>query len=179
MKYLKEFKIYNNINNFDDVYPEPIDYYQIPFSLYDNGICIEGEDDYVLCFDNHFVYDYISDVDIEKHLKKDLNDIDISTDWTNIKNHSKKFEFETAYTNKEKHELRIAKLIQEIKLGKKIRPISMFFDERAYQHDIKNYIEDGNHRIRALQYSKYDYFPAYLYGNFSKFLIDYLNKKKI
>lgn len=50
----------------------------------------------------------------------------------------------------------------------------MFFDERAYQHDIKNYIEDGNHRIRAMQYLKFDYFPAYLYGNFSKYLLKYL-----
>ena len=33
-----------------------------------------------------------------------------------------------------------------------------------------------NHRIRALQYLKYDYYPAYIYGSHAKLLIEYIEK---
>lgn len=165
----KKYNIINNYIEYDNIYAN---FYQVPFILGKKGICIKGKDDYVLCLSDSYVYDYITDSDIKKHLKKDLIDVDITTDWTNIKTDS--FNFETAYTNKDKHILRICKLIQEMKKNMPIKPINMFFDERAYLCDIKNYIDDGNHRIRALQYLKYDYYPAYIYGNFSEYLIEYL-----
>ena len=169
MRYLNPYKLfesgkYLNINNINDY-----KFYQVPFSLFNKGECIEGEDKWVLCFSPNFVYDYISDNEIRDALRLDLSKIDISKDWV----YSSK-NYEDAYTNKDKHVLRIAKLIKEIQSGNPITPISMFFDERSFAHDIKNYVEDGNHRIRALQYLGYDYFPAYIYGNFSSYLIDKL-----
>lgn len=162
LEYVSESLKYLNINNINDYI-----FYQIPFQFFKEGKCIKGDDDYVLCFSSNFVYDYITDDDIEKALKQDLSKIDVSKDWTFYNNKN----YENAYTDKSKHVLRIAKLVNEIKNGNEIVPISMFFDERSYVSDIKNYIEDGNHRIRALQYLKYDYFPAYVYGNFTKYLI--------
>ena len=164
--YVNESLKYLNINNINDYI-----FYQIPFKFFKEGKCIKGDDDYVLCFSSNFVYDYITDDDIEKALKQDLSKIDVSKDWTFYNNKN----YENAYTDKSKHVLRIAKLVNEIKNGVEIVPISMFFDERSYFCDIKNYIEDGNHRVRALQYLKYDYFPAYVYGNFTKYLIKELN----
>lgn len=168
MKILKfnELNVYNNIKSNDK-------YYQVPFDLFEKGKCIKGEDEFVLCFSNSFVYDYISDEDIKKSLKKDLTNIDVSKDWTNFI-----IKYETAYDNKEYHSLRVAKIVSEIKNGNPITPISLFFDERSYQCDIKNFIDDGNHRIRALQFLKYDYFPAFIYGNFSKYLIELLDNFK-
>lgn len=162
--YILENKKYLNLNNEFDT-----DIYQIPFSLFQNEVCIKGSDDYVLCFSNHFVYDYVKDVDIDNYINTDLSNIDISKDWTNYTNG-----YEHSLTNKHSHILRISKLCQEILNNKPINPISLFFDERSYQCDIKNYIEDGNHRIRAFQYLKYKYFPAFIHGNFSKYLINYL-----
>lgn len=84
-KFILESKVYNNINNIDEIDGE-LEYYQIPFSLFTNNICINGDDNFVLCFsNNNFVYDYISDNDITVALIKNLSEIDISTDWENIK----------------------------------------------------------------------------------------------
>ncbi len=50
-KFLNESKIYKNINNYDNVDNvdnEYMDYYQIPFSLFYDGVCIKSEDDYLL-----------------------------------------------------------------------------------------------------------------------------------
>lgn len=165
-QFSSKLKTYDNINNIVD--GEKIDFYQVPFELGVKETCIK-KDDWVLCLSNHYVYDYIKDEDISKALKEDLSNIDISKDWTNSISG-----FENAYTNKESHTKRIAKIVQSLLNKEELTPISMFFDDRAYSMDCKNYIEDGNHRIRALQYLKYDCFPAYIYGNFSKELIDHL-----
>ena len=167
MKYLKRFnesKIYNNIN-IDDVDK----YYQVPFSIFSNeGLCLGDEDEYKLCFGNtNFYYDIIKDSQIEKYLDNNLDDINIDKGWERSK-------FEFANSDIEYHAKRIAKIIAEIKSGKKINPVSMFFDERAYEF-APNYIDDGNHRIRALKYLGYDYFPAYIYGSHAKYLIKYLS----
>lgn len=168
--YINENKLYKNINNFVD--GEKIDYYNVPFDLMESGKCFD-KDGYVLCLSDNFVYDYIKDSDIDKNLDDDLSNIDISKDWTSIKP-DEKFNFETAFSDKKKHIKRVAKLVNEIRNGEKLTPVLMYFDDRSYMYDIKNYIEDGNHRIRALQYLKYDYFPAYIHGNFSDLLIDYI-----
>lgn len=180
MKYLKLFegfnKKYTNINNIID--GEQIDFYQIPFALgYGQGTCIPDDENYVVCISNNYVYDYISDDDIKVYLNKDLSEIDITKDWTSM-NSNDKFEFETAYTNKEKHTLRVAKIVQELLENKKLTPVIMYFDSMSYNYDIKNHIEDGNHRIRALQYLNYDYYPAFIGGSHSKYLINYLNVNK-
>jgi len=149
--YILENKKYLNLNNEFNT-----DIYKINFSLFQNETCIKGSDDYVLCFSNHFVYDSsymwtwagvlsnVKDVDIDNYINTDLSNIDISKDWTNYTNG-----YEHSLTNKHSHILRISKLCQEILNKKPINPISVFFDDRSYQCDIKNYIEDGNHRIRA------------------------------
>lgn len=175
LEFLLENKIYTNVDNTYE--NEKFDYYQVPFSLFKSNVCIKDDYDWVLCFGDklNFVYDYISDEEIKKHLHKDLSNIDITVDWTSVPNN--KFKFETAYEDIEKHSLRIAKLVQEIKNGNKIKPISMLFDDRAFQYGLRSYIEDGNHRIRALQFLKYDYFPAVITGNYSKYLIEYLKDK--
>lgn len=164
---------YKNIDNMED--GEPIDYYNVPFSLGENGVCITGynkntpEDKYVLCLTNYYIYDYVTDDMIANELKNDLSNVDVSRDWTNYNDG-----YEHSGTDKNKHAKRIAKLVQELKQNKPLKPVSMYFDERSYIHDIYNYIEDGNHRIRALQYLKYSGYPAYIHGGHSEFLIKYI-----
>lgn len=169
--FINENKKYKNINNIVD--NDEVDYYQVPFDLFKKNKCFEKDD--VLCLSYNFVYDYIKDSDIDEFLETDLSDIDITKDWSSVKT-GEKFKFETAYSDKNKHIKRIAKLVNEIINGEYITPVLMYFDDRSYMYDIKNYIEDGNHRIRALQYLKYDYFPAYIHGNFSDLLIKHLKQ---
>jgi len=66
-----------------------------------------------------------------------------------------------------KHAIRIAALVEAIRDGKGIDPVA--FD--TYAHLSPSCIYDGNHRIRALQYLKFDFFPANLSG-----LVTELNK---
>ena len=124
-----------------------------------------NDDGWALVFTPYFVYDYITNEDIKKALTLDLSNIDITTDWINVPD-KKDGIYITAYTNTNKHILRVAKLVQELKQNKQLTPICVFFDDSAFTMDISNYIEDGNHRIRALQYLNYTHFPAYIYGNF-------------
>lgn len=178
MKHLKLFesfhsKKYLHINNIVD--NERVDFYQVPFSLGENdGTCLYDSDDWGVCISDYYVYDYILDSDIEEALKLDLSEIDVSKDWSY--SYSNEFRYETAFSNKEKHILRVAKLVKEILDNKDIIPISMNFDIMSTNYDIKNHIEDGNHRIRALQFLKYDFYPAYIYGSHSRLLIEYLSK---
>jgi hypothetical protein len=179
-KFINESLIYNKINNLVD--GEDIPFYQVPFSLFDNEECIIGylpntNDEYSMCFSDAFVYDYVMDSDIQKALSEDLSSVDITKDWTMAYNNDNKFRYESAYTDKEKHAIRIAKLVQTVKDGEMISPILMYFDDKAWTYDIKNYIEDGNHRIRALQYLNYTHFPAYINGDFRQYLIDYINNQ--
>ena len=149
------------------------EYYQVPFKILENEICIYCENiEFNLCFRNGGYYDFITDDEIKKCLNLDLEHINIEKGW----------EGQTdgffAFQNVDIHTLRITKLVKEILNNKPIKPISMFFDDRSFQYSIPNYIEDGNHRIRALKYLKYDYFPAFIHGNSAKYLIDFLNKNK-
>lgn len=182
MKYLELFEEFGNsnknkyikINNFVD--GEKLEYHQVPFSLgYGEGICIDDAERWSVCISNNFVYDYIKDDDIQKVLKNDLKNIDISRDWASVDSDVSNIGFETAYTNKNKHILRVAKLVQEIQQNKPISPILMYFDAMSSNYDIKNHIEDGNHRIRALQYLKFNYYPAYIYGSHADKLKEVIN----
>lgn len=169
MKYLKLFedfgKKYFNVKLEDDG-----EYYQVPFSIFNEEIGF-GED-YKLFFNSWLYYDDIAtDEDIYKYLNSDLNDISVNKDWSN---YTKDI---FAKTNKEFHVKRIAKIVHELKKHVPINPVMMFFDERAYEF-CPNYIEDGNHRLRALYYLKYDYFPVYIYGSHAKYLIEYLSNLK-
>jgi hypothetical protein len=168
-----QYKFYKNIDNIVD--GEPLVYYNVPFELGEKGIGFSDTEDWKHYLGNQYVYDYIKDIDIKEALKEDLSNINISVDWTSIKEDDIINNI-SAYQNKNKHSLRIAKLVKEMLDNKPIRPVSMFFDAMSYNYDIKNNIEDGNHRIRALQYLKYDGFPAYIYGGHSKYLIEYLNQ---
>lgn len=175
MKYIKKYKSFESISqlkNYENIDTSDYDvWYYIPFSLGENDVCISDEDNWLVCWSNNYVYDYISDIDIKNALNENLDNIDISKDWTNYING-----FETAYSNNKFHTLRIAKIIKDLLSNKPLKPISVHFSMDSYQHDMKNHIMDGNHRIRALQYLKYDTFPAYIGGGHSKYLIDYLNK---
>lgn len=176
-KYFIIEKNYNYIDNSVEWENEPLPFYYVPFKFPDDEIGLKDNENYFLSFPSeNFVYDYIKDSDIEEVLKLDLSNIDISKDWTNVKDENDTIYTFTAYDNKNKHVLRIAKLVKEIQNNIPIKPVIMYFDERAYVHDIKNYIEDGNHRIRALQFLKYDTYPAYIGGHHAKQLIEYLLK---
>lgn len=165
-------KVYKNVNDIIDF--EKIEIYQIPFTLGDgDGTCIYNADsDWNCCIGKYYVYDFIKDNEITDVLQKDLSHIDISKGWE----YQQSDEFETAYTNKEKHIFRIAKLVQEMKKGEKINPIQMCFDSLSYHYDMVNHIQDGNHRIRALQYLNYDCFPAIVYGSHTKDLIKFIEE---
>lgn len=164
----KHHNFYKNIDIIEEMHG--IKYYNIPFDICTSEkIFDDGE--YSHCFISNFVYDYITDEDIEKYLKTDLSEINIEDDWINDKNYNS---YEHASSNNERHAKRIAKLVNEIKKNKPLKPCCVFFDPQSYQYDIFNNVEDGNHRIRALQYLKYDGFPAYIGGSHSKILIEYL-----
>lgn len=166
---INQLKIYKKINNIVD--NEKVKYYNIPFNLFEKGICIKNSEKEVLCFSNKFYYDFIKDAEIKKALKLDLSKIDITDDWTD------KMKTTFAYENSDIHTLRIAKLVLEIQNNIPITPVLFFFDDRSFIYKIPNYVEDGNHRIRALKFLKYDYFPAYVHGNFTKYLLKYLKNK--
>lgn len=168
MKFIKTFEKYNNHKFYDYVsLEEDSVYYQIPFNYLDSGKCFKNNDDYLLCLNgSKFYYDeLITDDDINNALKLDLQDIDISKDWSQTTKTT--FAFEKINI----HTLRCAKLVEEIQKNISINPIHFWFDEYSFKY-VKNYIEDGNHRIRALKYLKYDGFPAYVYGSHSKYLIE-------
>ncbi len=180
MKYIKRYSVfnesislkrYNNINNIVD--GEKVDFYQIPFQMFNDEICIKNKNKEVLCLYNNFYYNFVKDSDIKKALTKDLSKININKDW------SQDMKTILAYENINIHVLRIAKLVIEIKNNISITPVLMWFDDRSFIYSIPSYIEDGNHRIRALQFLGYDCFPAYIHGNFSKYLINYFSKNKI
>lgn len=160
-------KIYNNLNNNDEGIIT-----QIPFSLWEDEICIYCENiDYNLCFGGNFYYDNkIKDDEIKNALNKDLTITDINKNWED--------DMESIFATEKLdiHTLRVAKLVKEIQDNKNINPVSMFFDDRSFGYRIPSYIEDGNHRIRALKYLEYTHFPAFVYGNGSESLIKYLNK---
>jgi hypothetical protein len=174
--FIKETKrhyiFYENVVN-----NEEINYYNVPFELGKKGIGFSDSENWKHYLGDNYVYDYIEDSDIKEALKEDLTNIDISVDWTNIPEKDINNNI-SAYQNKNKHVLRVAKLVKEILDNKPLKPVSMYFDAMSMTYDIKNDIEDGNHRIRALQYLKYDGFPAYIYGSHSKYLIEYLEKIK-
>lgn len=179
MKYLQRYSLFTESNSLESLKVNSDgEYHLIPFSLFKDEVCITGIDNYVLCFSNNFVYDYITDDDITKSLNLDLSGVDITKDWASVPVGGK-YEYEHAKTNKDRHTHRIAKLVNEIKSGTPITPISLCFDEQSYMHDIPNYIEDGNHRIRALQYLGYEYFPAYVYGSFTTYLLEYLKSNNL
>ena len=170
MKYIRLFeeflgKIYNNIDTTDyDVY------YQIPFKWFYDGK--QFGDDYKLFLGDKFIYDYIKDEEISKELESDLSDIDLGSRWESESWHSG--------DNKNKiHTRRIAKLVQSLLKNEPLKPISFWISEDSYLHDCYNFIEDGNHRLRALQYLKYDYFPAYVYGTHEKFVLQELENEKL
>jgi hypothetical protein len=167
MKYLKYFEKYKNYNNININNPENGDFYYVPFSFFKDEICIKNENDWVLCLNNKFHYDYIKDQQIENSLTKNLDKINIDKDWTNYLDKDEIFSGDRP----DKHVLRIAKLVKELKNNKPLKPVLMFFDDRYFQYGIPNFIEDGSHRIRALQFLNYDTFPAYIHGNYSKYLI--------
>lgn len=167
MKYIRLFeeftgKVYNNIDTSEyDVY------YQIPFQWFYDGK--EFGDDYKLFLGERFIYDYIKDEEIEKELESDLSNVDLSKSWESDTFHSG--------DNKDNiHTKRIAKLVQSLQNNEPLRPISFWISENSYMHDCYNFIEDGNHRLRALQYLGYDYFPAYVYGSHEKFILEELKK---
>lgn len=163
----KHYKFYNNVDNTED----KLQYHNIPFDIcYQEKMFDDGE--FSHCFIDKFVYDYITDEDIEQYLNTDLSEINIEKDWS----YTNEFNYDTAYSNKDKHAKRIAKLVNEIKQNKPLKPCAVYFDPQSYQYDIFNNVEDGNHRIRALQYLKYDGFPAYISGSHSKLLIEYLKE---
>jgi hypothetical protein len=178
MIYLKLFenfdlKFYESVNNINDYY-----YYQIPFYFYEKEFEFKPDDvdnSFSLYFSNsNFYYDkLISDEEIENALKLDLENIDISKDWNGQTGGF------FAYENINIHILRIAKLVSEIRKNIPIKPVSLMFDERAFEYHIPNYIEDGNHRIRALKFLKYDGFPAYVWGSHAKSLIKKLTELKL
>jgi hypothetical protein len=172
MKYLKYYKLFESVenvkiyDNIDDI--NDYDYYQIPFSWFKEHK--EFGDDYkVYLFDN-FIYDYITDNDISIELENDISDVDLSKGWESITSHSKNNESNI-------HTKRIAKIVEGLLNNKPLIPISFWISEIAYQYDCYNFIEDGNHRLRALQYLKYSHFPAYVYGSHEKFVIDELKNE--
>ncbi len=155
-------KIYNNINIIDyDVF------YQIPFEWF--KVNKEFGDDFKLFLGSNFIYDYITDQDITNELNNDLSSVDLSKGWESESHHS-------GNNTNNIHTKRIAKLVLSLKNNEALKPISFWISEESYQHDCYNFIEDGNHRIRALQYLKYTHFPAYVYGSHSKFVISELTK---
>lgn len=172
MQYLKSYRIfesstdqvYHNINNVNDYI-----YYQIPFAwFYENK---EFGDDFILILNSHFVYDYIKDSDIENSLREDLSDVNLSKGWESDVQHSR-------FNSGNIHTKRIAKLVKSILNNEPLTPISFWISDNSYQHDCYNFIEDGNHRLRALQYLKYTHFPAYVYGSHEKYVIKELEKEK-
>lgn len=60
-----------------------------------------------------------------------------------------------------KHASRIAALVIDIQTGKGIDPVNF----STYAIKSPSGISDGNHRIRALQYTRHEYFPVCLNGN--------------
>jgi hypothetical protein len=116
----------------------------IPFRLFYKWECYTG-----------FAYDGITDEEITNGFSY-IKYCDIEREWqedTNL--------YETDKVPIElKHATRIAALVLEIEEGKGIDPV--YFD--TYAHKSPSGISDGNHRIRALQYIKSEYFPASLSG---------------
>lgn len=174
MKYVKTFEQLHSYNiDYSDVEPEYLEEYktqtvQFPFNLLKSEACIDY-DHFVLCFSNQIYYDYITDDLISKYINTDLSDVNLEKGWQNSLG-----EYRHAHdiSLNDYHAMRIAKLAQEIKNGTPIKPISLWFDERAYMHDAPNFIEDGNHRIRAFQYLKYATFPAFIHGSHAEKLIE-------
>lgn len=111
-----------------------------------------------------FAYDSITDKEITNGFSY-IKYCDIEKDWQEDNNLCKTDKVPTEL----KHATRIAALVLEIEKGKGIYPIS--FD--TYANKSPSGIYDGNHRIRALQYIKSEYFPATLSG-----IVTELNKFK-
>ena len=112
-----------------------------------------------------FAYDYISDEEIEESFQY-IQFVNIEIEWqddyelSNNKN----------IPDKLKHAIRVAKLVDIIRNNKGIDAVS--FD--TYSKGL-SFISDGHHRIRALQYLQYEYFPASIAGTIS--LIQKITRK--
>lgn len=104
-----------------------------------------------------FAYDEITDEEINKALEQlSQHSIDVDQDWEDdIYLHNLDIE------PKLKHALRIAKLVELIKLGQPIRPVTL---DTIHRYNCGSCISNGNHRIRAIQYCGFDKFPAYCSG---------------
>lgn len=103
-----------------------------------------------------FAYDGITDNIINTCLNKPdwLNLCNLNIEWQddNTLMHTKQI------PEQYKHASRVAVLIKAIEAGNGITPVT--FDTIGV-----NYIIDGNHRIRALQFLDFKYFPAYCSGD--------------
>lgn len=173
MKYLSQFESFNNKKIYTNVIVDDNDleyFYQIPFELFESDQVLGG--DYVLGFSDQFFYDgIVSDDMITTCLENDLSDVNLEKGW---QNYTKDI---FASENPNYHAMRVAKLVKEMQSNNPINPVTVYFDERAYEF-APNYIDDGSHRIRALKYLKYDYFPALIGGSHATYLIQWLKEHK-
>lgn len=103
---------------------------------------LEGETG-ELCFSD-FEYSYISDIEIRLAMKH-ANPNELSKPWTPNCDHT----------------LRVAHIVKAMKLNIKFPPVEM---EISLYNRNANYVNDGHHRIRALQYLKAKGFHAELGG---------------
>lgn len=132
-----------------------------------NVVDIYNEADWVK-FDNMLNWDYpimsgyqyddITDDDITSALNDQLlTNIDPQIDWEDDEYLDETIDI----PDELKHSYRVAAIVKDILKSNKINPISI---DTAAVHKCCSCITNGHHRIRALQYLKYDGFPAILSG---------------
>jgi hypothetical protein len=114
-------------------------------------------------FFSGFQYDYISNEMIEVALRSpQLTNIDINIDWEDDEYLEELSDDTVELSDDMKHAYRIAALINAFKNGASVNPVSI---DTFVMDKCCLCIYNGHHRIRALQYQLFDFFPAYCSGD--------------
>jgi hypothetical protein len=107
-----------------------------------------------------FQYDYISDEMITNALNySNLDNIDLNIDWED----DYLLQNDNSISDEFKHAIRIAGLVKKIQ-SNGIEIIQPIIIDTFTVETCCSCIYNGHHRIKALQYLKYDRFPASLNG---------------
>ena len=105
-----------------------------------------------------FQYDDITNDQINTALNSQLLDnVDPNIDWeddTYLDNYNE-------LDGLMKHAFRVAAIIKALKNGGLVKPVSI---DITGKQDCCSCVSNGHHRIRALQYQLFDFFPAYCSG---------------
>ena len=93
----------------------------------------------------------ISNREIKRFVSLDLSKINIHKNWPEIEN-AQKYDINDSANFISFHAQRIARLVQEIQNGQKLKPLEISFRGTIHSEDCEIEIIDGNHRLRAYQY---------------------------